>query len=64
MALMLQASGGVDGIAAADFRDRSGLGRKRSIQFLEFFYRSGYTRRVRDRHVLRNGSTDFWQRLS
>ncbi|HMA11900.1 MAG TPA: selenocysteine-specific translation elongation factor, partial [Steroidobacteraceae bacterium] len=39
---------------AAEFRDRSGLGRKRAIQVLEFFDRVGYTRRVREAHRLRN----------
>jgi selenocysteine-specific elongation factor len=39
---------------AAEFRDRSGLGRKRAIQVLEFFDRVGYTRRVRESHRLRN----------
>ncbi|WP_374265252.1 selenocysteine-specific translation elongation factor [Zoogloea sp.] len=33
-------------IHAARFRDRSGLGRKRAIQILEFFDRVGYTRKV------------------
>jgi selenocysteine-specific elongation factor len=42
--------GGVD---AARFRDAIGLGRKRSIQILEFFDRVGYTRRIGDAHVLR-----------
>lgn len=41
------------GISAAQFRDATGLGRKRAIQILEFFDRVGYTRRLRDRHVLR-----------
>lgn len=41
------------GVSAAQFRDATGLGRKRAIQILEFFDRMGYTRRVRDRHVLR-----------
>ncbi|AYR20657.1 selenocysteine-specific translation elongation factor [Alcaligenes faecalis] len=41
------------GLSAAQFRDATGLGRKRAIQILEFFDRVGYTRRVRDRHVLR-----------
>jgi selenocysteine-specific elongation factor len=45
-----QQQGHVD---AAQFRDAIGLGRKRSIQVLEFFDRVGYTRRVRDTHVLR-----------
>jgi selenocysteine-specific elongation factor len=39
---------------AAEFRDRTGLGRKRAIQVLEFFDRVGYTRRVREAHRLRN----------
>jgi len=38
---------------AASFRDATGLGRKRAIQLLEFFDRVGYTRRVRNSHVLR-----------
>ena len=41
------------GVSAARFRDAVGLGRKRAIQILEFFDRVGYTRRVRDAHVLR-----------
>jgi selenocysteine-specific elongation factor len=40
-------------VRAADFRDRIGGGRKVAIQILEFFDRIGYTRRVRDDHVLR-----------
>jgi len=43
-----------DGAArAAPFRDRIGGGRKVAIQILEFFDRVGYTRRVRDEHLLR-----------
>ena len=42
-------------VEAAAFRDATGLGRKRAIQILEFFDRVGYTRRVRDSHVLRPG---------
>ena len=38
---------------AAPFRDRIGTGRKVAIQILEFFDRVGYTRRVRDDHLLR-----------
>jgi selenocysteine-specific elongation factor len=38
---------------AASFRDATGLGRKRAIQILEYFDRVGYTRRVRDSHLLR-----------
>jgi selenocysteine-specific elongation factor len=44
------------GLNAAVFRDATGLGRKRAIQILEFFDRVGYTRRVRDMHVLRQDS--------
>jgi selenocysteine-specific elongation factor len=41
------------GVSAASFRDATGLGRKRAVQILEFFDRVGYTRRLRDVHVLR-----------
>ncbi|CAM3752095.1 Selenocysteine-specific elongation factor [Bordetella sputigena] len=41
------------GINAARFRDATGLGRKRAIQILEYFDRVGYTRRLRDLHMLR-----------
>jgi selenocysteine-specific elongation factor len=43
-------------IDAARYRDELGLGRKRTVQILEFFDRVGYTRRVRDSHVLRQDS--------
>ena len=33
-------------IRAATFRDRTGLGRKRAIQVLEYFDRVGYTRKL------------------
>ena len=39
--------------SAARFRDRIGTGRKLAIQILEFFDRTGFTRRVGDSHVLR-----------
>jgi selenocysteine-specific elongation factor len=39
---------------AADLRDRIGGGRKVAIHILEFFDRIGYTRRVRDAHILRS----------
>jgi selenocysteine-specific elongation factor len=46
---------------AADLRDRIGGGRKVAIHILEFFDRIGYTRRVRDEHILRGtGSTHAW----
>lgn len=44
------------GVNAARYRDAIGLGRKRTIQILEFFDRIGYTRRVHDMHVLRKDS--------
>jgi len=44
---------------AASFRDATGLGRKRAIQILEFFDRVGYTRRVRNSHLLRPNAS--WQ---
>ncbi|MBN8482643.1 MAG: SelB C-terminal domain-containing protein, partial [Xanthomonadales bacterium] len=40
-------------LEAARLRDALGLGRKRTIQLLEYLDRVGYTRRVRDAHVLR-----------
>lgn len=40
-------------VIAREFRDATGLGRKRAIQIVECFDRLGYTRRVRDAHVLR-----------
>jgi selenocysteine-specific elongation factor len=43
-------------VNAAQYRDAIGLGRKRTIQVLEFFDRVGYTRRVHDSHVLRKDS--------
>ncbi|EYC50125.1 translation elongation factor [Hylemonella gracilis str. Niagara R] len=46
-------------VEAARFRDATGLGRKRAIQVLEYFDRVGYTRRVRDAHLLRPGVS--WQ---
>jgi selenocysteine-specific elongation factor len=47
-------------VAAANFRDRTGLGRKRAIQVLEFFDRVGYTRRVHDAHRLRGERIGFF----
>jgi selenocysteine-specific elongation factor len=44
-------------VHAAHFRDSVGLGRKRAIQILEFFDRIGYTRRIRDAHVLRSDNS-------
>jgi len=45
-------------VSAARYRDALGTGRKRAIQILEFFDRIGYTRRLRDSHVLRR---DDWR---
>jgi selenocysteine-specific elongation factor len=44
-------------VEAADYRDLIGLGRKRSIQVLEFFDRVGYTRRTPRGRVLRADSS-------
>lgn len=41
----------------ASFRDATGLGRKRAVQVLEYFDRTGYTRRIQNRHVLRPNAT-------
>ena len=46
-------------VTAALFRDRSGLGRKRAIQVLEFFDKVGVLRRVGDAHRLRTDSRLF-----
>jgi selenocysteine-specific elongation factor len=46
-------------VQAASFRDATGLGRKRAIQILEFFDRVGYTRRVRNSHMVRPNAV--WQ---
>ena len=46
-------------VLAAQFRDATGLGRKRAIQILEYFDRIGLTRRVGDVHKLRGESTLF-----
>lgn len=46
-------------VAAAAFRDATGLGRKRAIQLLEHFDRVGLLRRVGDEHRLRPDSALF-----
>jgi len=48
-----------EAVQAAAFRDATGLGRKRAIQLLEFFDRVGFTRRVKDAHLLRPGTSLF-----
>ncbi len=50
-----------NGVKAAEFRDNLNLGRKRTIQILEFFERIGYTRRLRDKHLIRPDNTVFTQ---
>jgi len=45
---------------AAPLRDEIGGGRKVAIHILEFFDRVGYTRRVRDDHVLRDVTSRPW----
>lgn len=46
-------------VTAANFRDATGLGRKRAILILEFFDRIGFLRRVDDKHLLRPGTVLF-----
>lgn len=44
---------------AAPFRDRIDTGRKLAIQILEFFDTIGYTRRIKEHHVIRQAQ--MWQ---
>ena len=48
----LDAQGGAT--SAADFRDRLNVGRKLAVQILEYFDRTGFTRRRGNDHVLRD----------
>lgn len=41
-------------VQAAEFRDRVGCGRKLAIQILEYFDRTGFSRRVGDAHRMRD----------
>ncbi|MDO4905545.1 MAG: SelB C-terminal domain-containing protein [Lautropia sp.] len=50
---------GRSAVTVAQFRDASGLGRKRAVQVLEFFDRIGLCRRVGDQHLLRPESRLF-----
>lgn len=52
-AMLLQLADDNPVIEVAAFRDALGLGRKRSIQILEYFDRLGLTRRVGDRRQIR-----------
>jgi selenocysteine-specific elongation factor len=55
-AMLLQLAGENPVIEVAAFRDAVGLGRKRSVQILEYFDRIGLTRRLGDRRQIRPGS--------
>lgn len=46
-------------VVAAQYRDATGLGRKRAIQILEYFDRAGLLRRVGDIHYLRPDTALF-----
>ena len=59
MALLVLSLEPQNDIATTDFRDVSGLGRKRAIQILEYFDRVGLTRRVKERRLVRNHSLDW-----
>lgn len=48
-----------EGIKAAELRDKLGLGRKRTLQILEFFQRIGYSRRLQDKHYVRSDHALF-----
>ena len=62
LAMTIAALAGEHGaVDAARYRDAIGLGRKRTIQILEYFDRIGYTRRVHDVHVLRSDSAWEWR---
>ena len=50
------------GIRAAELRDELGLGRKRTLQILEFFQRIGYSRRLQDKHFIRSDNLLFTSR--
>lgn len=41
-------------VTAADFRDELSVGRKLAVQILEYFDRTGFTRRKKDLHILRD----------
>lgn len=43
-------------VRAAEFRDQIGGGRKVAIQILEFFDRVGFTRRIKDNHLVRRSN--------
>ncbi len=51
-------------VGAAQFRDATGLGRKRAIQILEFFDKIGFCKRIGDVHLIRTGTALFSEVLS
>lgn len=56
LALLLKELAADSGVRVATFRDHINVGRKRTIQVLEFFERIGFSRRVGDIHYLRKDS--------
>ncbi|MEN5236393.1 MULTISPECIES: selenocysteine-specific translation elongation factor [Pseudomonas] len=54
--LLLQLAAGSPIVQVAAFRDSLGIGRKRSVQILEYFDRIGLTRRVGDQRHIRTDS--------
>ena len=54
--LLLQLAAGSPIVQVAAFRDSLGIGRKRSVQILEYFDRIGLTRRVADQRYIRSDS--------
>ncbi|WP_066254151.1 selenocysteine-specific translation elongation factor [Hydrogenophaga flava] len=64
-ALCRRVAGEHDGVVlAADYRDATGLGRKRAIQILEHFDRIGLLRRVGDTHKLRSDCQLFLEAVA
>ena len=55
-ALLLGQAAGTSVVQFAAFRDMLGIGRKRSIQILEYFDRIGFTRRVAEQRHIRADS--------
>ena len=58
MAEALEATSTEQGFTAADYRDKSGLGRNLVIALLEYFDRTGFTRRIGDYRRIRRTSRD------
>jgi len=56
LALLLKELATDSGVRVATYRDHIHIGRKRTIQILEFFERIGFSRRVDDIHYLRKDS--------